>query len=408
MTDPNFINNIRQQFPILNQMVYNKPLVYFDNAATNQKPLRVIEALDNYYKTINSNIHRGVHYLSQQATAAFEESRKTIQQFINARHAHEIIFTRGTTESINLVASSFGKKFLKEGDTVLISTMEHHSNIVPWQMACEASGAHLKVIPIDESGTIIFSEFEKLLDSHCRIVAITHVSNTLGSVNDIKRIIDAAHQLNIPVMIDGAQSISHINIDVQQLDCDLFCFSSHKMYGPMGVGVLYGKEKLLNELPPYQGGGEMIKTVTFDKTTYNELPFKFEAGTPNVGDAIALMEAIHFIKDIGYETIAAHETDLLEYATRELLNIAGLRIIGTSAHKASVISFQLDNIHPYDVGIILDKLGIAVRTGHHCTQPLMDFYKIPGTVRASFAIYNTKQEVDILVEALNKVKIMFG
>jgi len=407
MSDTNFINSIREQFPILDQKIYNKPLVYFDNAATNQKPIRVIEALDNYYKTINSNIHRGVHYLSQQATNAFEDSRRTIQQFINARHSHEIIFTRGTTESINLVASSFGKKYLKEGDTVVISTMEHHSNIVPWQMACETYGAHLKVIPIDESGTIIFSEFEKLLDHNCRIVAITHVSNTLGTVNDIKKIISAAHQKNIPVMIDGAQSISHIKIDVQELDCDLFCFSSHKMYGPMGVGVLYGKEKLLNELPPYQGGGEMIKTVTFDKTTYNELPFKFEAGTPNVGDAIALMEAIHFIQEISYETIAAHETELLEYATRELLKINDLRIFGTAVHKASVISFQLGNIHPYDVGLILDKLGIAVRTGHHCTQPLMDFYKIPGTVRASFAIYNTTQEIDILTEALNKVKIMF-
>jgi cysteine desulfurase/selenocysteine lyase len=407
MTDLDFINDIRSQFPILEQEIYGKPLVYFDNAATNQKPLRVIDALDNYYKTINSNIHRGVHYLSQQATNAFEESRKTVQHFINAKHSHEIIFTRGTTESINLVAAAFGKKFLKTGDTVVISTMEHHSNIVPWQMACETYGAKLKVIPIDESGTIIFEEFEKLLDNSCKIVAITHVSNTLGTVNDIEKIISMAHNRNIPVMIDGAQSISHIKIDVQQLDCDLLCFSSHKMYGPMGVGVLYGKEALLNELPPYQGGGEMIKTVTFEKTTYNELPFKFEAGTPNVGDVIALKEAIDFILSIGYDKIAAHEDHLLNYATTQLQKIDKLRIIGTSPHKTSVVSFLLDNIHPYDVGIILDKLGIAVRTGHHCTQPLMDFYKIPGTVRASFAIYNTTQEIDRLVEALKRVKIMF-
>jgi cysteine desulfurase / selenocysteine lyase len=402
-----FINSVREQFPILHQQIYGKPLVYFDNAATNQKPLRVIEALDNYYKTINSNIHRGVHYLSQQATNAFEESRKTVQDFINAKHAHEVIFTRGTTESINLVASSFGNKFLSAGDTVVISAMEHHSNIVPWQMTCEENGSTLKVIPIDESGTIIFSEFEKLLDEHCKIIAITHVSNTLGTVNDIKRIINAAHQKNIPVMIDGAQSISHIKIDVQELDCDLFCFSSHKMYGPMGVGILYGKEKLLNELPPYQGGGEMIKSVSFEKTTYNELPFKFEAGTPNVGDVIAFKEAILFIQGIGYETIAEHENLLLNYATKELLKIDGIRIIGTAAEKTSVVSFLLGNIHPYDAGIILDKLGIAVRTGHHCTQPLMDFYRIPGTVRASFAIYNTTEEIDLMIEALKRVKIMF-
>jgi cysteine desulfurase / selenocysteine lyase len=407
MNDLGFIKDIRTQFPILQQEVYGKPLVYFDNAATNQKPLRVIEALDNYYKIINSNIHRGVHYLSQQATNAFEESRKTVQSFINAKYSHEIIFTRGTTESINLVAASFGKKFLKSGDSLLISAMEHHSNIVPWQMACETYGSKLKVIPIDESGTIIFSEFEKLLDDNCKIIAITHVSNTLGTVNDIKKIITMAHNRNIPVMIDGAQSISHIKIDVQELDCDLFCFSSHKMYGPMGVGVLYGKEKLLNEMPPYQGGGEMIKSVSFEKTTYNELPFKFEAGTPNVGDVIALKEAIDFMQGIGYETIAEHEDLLLNYATKELLKIDGIRIIGTASDKTSVVSFLLGNIHPYDVGVILDKLGIAVRTGHHCTQPLMDFYRIPGTVRASFAIYNTTQEIDAMIEALKKIKIMF-
>jgi cysteine desulfurase / selenocysteine lyase len=408
MNDPDFIKNIREQFPILNQEIYGRPLVYFDNAATNQKPLRVINALSEYYKTINSNIHRGVHYLSQQATNAFEESRQAVQSLINAKHQHEIVFTRGTTESINLVASSFGKKFLKKDDTVVVSTMEHHSNIVPWQMACETYGSKLKVIPIDESGTIIFSEFEKLLDEHCKIVAITHVSNTLGTINDIEKIIKTAHQKNIPVLIDGAQSVSHLKVDVQALDCDLFCFSSHKMYGPMGVGVLYGKEKLLNELPPYQGGGEMIKTVSFEKTTYNELPYKFEAGTPNVGDVIAFKQAIDFILDIGYERISDMESSLLDYATHELLKIEELRIVGTAVNKASVVSFLPGNIHPYDAGIILDKLGIAVRTGNHCTQPLMDFYKIPGTVRASFAIYNTKEEIDILIEALKKVKIMFA
>ena len=408
MYELHFNNSIREQFPLLSQQVNRQHLVYFDNAATTQKPLRVIEALSNYYKTINSNIHRGVHYLSQQATTAFEDSRKTVQRFINAKHAHEIIFTRGTTESINLVASSFGKKFLFEGDTVVISAMEHHSNIVPWQMACEEHKAVLKVIPIDETGSIIFSELEKLLDESCKIVAITHVSNTLGTVNDIKTIIDLAHSKSIPVMIDGAQSISHFTIDVQELDCDMFCFSAHKMYGPMGVGVLYGKENLLNELPPYQGGGEMIKSVSFEKTTYNELPFKFEAGTPNVGDVIALKEAVNFIQDIGYDAIIDHENDLLAYATSELLKIEGMRIIGTAQNKTSVISFMLGNIHPYDVGVILDKFGIAVRTGHHCTQPLMDFYKIPGTIRASFAIYNTREEIDSMINALNKIKIMFA
>ncbi|HNW88707.1 MAG TPA: cysteine desulfurase [Bacteroidales bacterium] len=407
MDAPAFMN-IRQQFPILDQQVYGKPLIYFDNAATTQKPQRVIDSLNNYYTKLNSNIHRGVHFLSQQATAAFEESRETVRRFINARHAHEIIFTRGTTESINLVASSFSKKFLQAGDSILISTMEHHSNIVPWQMACEEKQTRLKVIPINKNGEIIFSEFEKLLDKSCKLLAVTHVSNTLGTINDIKQLIDSAHKHNIPVLIDGAQAISHLNVDVQALDCDFYCFSGHKMYAPMGVGVLYGKENILNELPPYQGGGEMIKTVTFEKTTYNELPFKFEAGTPNVGDVIGLKEAISFIEDIGYETIGKYEQDLLEYATDQLMQLGGVRIIGTAQKKTSVISFLLDNIHPYDAGIILDKLGIAVRTGHHCTQPLMDFYEIPGTIRASFAIYNTKEEIDGMIEAMKRIKIMFA
>lgn len=407
MDAPAFMK-IRQQFPILDQEVYGKPLIYFDNAATTQKPQRVIDSLNNYYTTLNSNIHRGVHFLSQQATAAFEESREAVRRFINARHAHEIIFTRGTTESINLVASSFSKKFLQAGDSILISTMEHHSNIVPWQMACEEKQATLKVIPINEKGEIMFSELEKFLDKSCKLLAITHVSNTLGTINDIKQIIDKAHSHNIPVLIDGAQAISHIKIDVQALDCDFYCFSGHKMYAPMGVGVLYGKENILNELPPYQGGGEMIKTVTFEKTTYNELPFKFEAGTPNVGDVIGLKEAISFIEDIGYEAIGKSEQDLLEYATDQLMQLGGVRIIGTAQKKTSVISFLLDNIHPYDAGTILDKFGIAVRTGHHCTQPLMDFYEIPGTIRASFAIYNTKEEIDGMIEALKRIKIMFA
>jgi len=399
---------IREQFPILKQQVYGKQLVYFDNAATTQKPLCVIDTLTDYYKNLNSNIHRGVHYLSQQATAAFEESRITVQKFINAKYAHEIIFTRGTTESINLVASSFSKKFLNPGDAVLISAMEHHSNIVPWQLVCEEKQAILKVIPINENGEIIFNEIEKLLDEHCKLLAVTHVSNTLGTVNDIKRIIEIAHSKNIPVLIDGAQAIAHYKVDVQALDCDFYCFSGHKMYAPMGVGVLYGKEKILNELPPYQGGGEMIKNVTFEKTTYNELPFKFEAGTPNVGDVIGLKEAINFIQNIGYEAISKYEQELLEYATNQLIQIEEIRIIGTASEKASVISFLIGNIHPYDVGVILDKLGIAVRTGNHCTQPLIDFYKIPGTIRASFAIYNTKEEIDTMIAALKKIKIMFA
>ncbi len=399
---------IREQFPILKQQVYGKQLIYFDNAATTQKPLCVIKALTDYYKNLNSNIHRGVHYLSQQSTAAFEESRITVQKFINAKHAHEIIFTRGTTESINLVASSFSKKFLNPGDSVLISTMEHHSNIVPWQIACEEKQAILKVIPISENGEIIYNEIEKFLDIHCKLLAVTHVSNTLGTVNDIKRIIEIAHTKNIPVLIDGAQAIAHYNVDVHALDCDFYCFSGHKMYAPMGVGVLYGKENILNELPPYQGGGEMIKNVSFEKTTYNELPFKFEAGTPNVGDVIGLMKAIDFIQDIGYEAISKYEQELLEYATNQLIQIDDIRIIGTAKEKASVISFLIGNIHPYDAGVILDKLGIAVRTGNHCTQPLIDFYKIPGTIRASFALYNTIEEIDSMIAALKRIQQMFA
>ena len=400
------INAIRRDFPALHQQVYNYPLVYLDNAATTQKPKIVIDTLLEYYNKQNSNIHRGVHYLSQQATTAYEEARKIIQNFINAEHSHEIIFTRGTTESINLVASSFGKKYLEAGNEVLITAMEHHSNIVPWQLACEERQAKLKVIPIDNNGELIINEFEKLLSDKTKIVAITHISNALGTINPIKEIINKAHQQNIPVLIDGAQALSHIKIDVQELDCDFYCFSGHKMYAPMGVGILYGKEKWLEELPPYQGGGEMIENVTFDKTTYNELPYKFEAGTPNVGDGLGLATAIKYMDSLGLENIKSYESSLLDYATKKLLEIDGLRIIGEAHEKAGVISLIIKNIHPSDIGTILDKLGIAVRTGHHCAQPVMDFYKIPGTVRASFALYNTFEEIDILAEGIIKAKKM--
>lgn len=401
------IQKIRADFPLLHQEVYKKPLVYLDNAATTQKPQVVIDALNNYYTTINSNIHRGVHYLSQQATDAYEQSRIFVQKYINASYAHEIIFTRGTTESINLVASSFGKKFLHAGDEIIISTMEHHSNIVPWQLICEEKGAKLRVIPINDEGEILFEAFEKLLNEKTKLVAITHVSNSLGTINPIEQIIEKAHQYNVPVLIDGAQAVSHMRIDVQKLDCDFYCFSGHKVYAPMGTGILYGKEKFLEELPPYQGGGEMIKNVTFEKTTYNELPFKFEAGTPNVGDILALPVALKYMEGIGIDAIAVHEHELIKY-TSDLLtkNIEGLRIIGTAKEKTGVVSFLVGNIHPSDLGTILDKLGIAVRTGHHCTQPLMDRFGIPGTVRASFALYNTKEEIDILVEAVAKAKSM--
>ncbi|NTW33456.1 MAG: cysteine desulfurase [Bacteroidetes bacterium] len=402
------INNIRNDFPALHQLVYKKPLVYLDNAATTQKPKVVIDTLLEYYNKQNSNIHRGVHYLSQQATVAYEEARICVQKFINAAYSHEIIFTRGATESINLVASSFGKKFLKKGDEIIISGMEHHSNIVPWQLACEEKQAFLKIIPFNENGELIIEDLEKLITEKTKLVAITHISNALGTINPVKKIIEIAHKHNIPVLLDGAQAVPHLKIDVQELDCDFYCFSGHKMYAPMGVGVLYGKEKMLEELPPYQGGGEMIKNVTFEKTTYNELPFKFEAGTPNVGDGLALAAAIKYLEDLGMENIKLHETELLKYATKKLSEIKNFRMIGTAKEKAAVISFLVGNIHPSDMGIILDKLGIAVRTGHHCTQPIMDFYKIPGTVRASFALYNTFEEVDVLVEGVKKAKEMLS
>ncbi|MBC8490192.1 MAG: cysteine desulfurase [Bacteroidetes bacterium] len=402
------IKKIRKDFPALHQEIYGKPLVYLDNAATTLKPQVVIDSITNYYSTINSNVHRGVHYLSQQATEEFENTRENIRKYINARNTHEIIFTKGTTESINLMAYSFGKKFLSQGDEVIISELEHHANIVPWQMICEEKRAKLKVIPINNNGELILEKFKDLITKKTKIVSVSHISNALGTVNPIKAIIDIAHQHDIPVMIDGAQGIVHEKIDVQELDCDFYCFSSHKMYGPMGVGILFGKEEYLEEMPPYQTGGEMIKTVTFEKTTFNELPFKFETGTPNVADVIGFGSAIDYIKKIGIENIIRYEEELLKYATQMLCGIQGLRIYGEAKKKAGVISFLLKDIHPYDAGIIIDKLSIAVRTGQHCAQPVMDRFGIPGTIRASFAFYNTKEEVDKLVEAILKVQEMFN
>ena len=392
----------------MGQQVYNKPLVYLDNAATTQKPQVVIDALTHYYETLNSNIHRGVHALSQKATEEFEVARRCVQQFINAAHDYEVIFTRGATESINLVASSFGRSFIQEGDEIIISGMEHHSNIVPWQFVCEERKAHLKVLPFDDRGELCTDTLESLITPRTKIVAVTHVSNTLGTCNPVAEIVHIAHAHNVPVMLDGAQAVAHQPVDVQALDCDFYCFSGHKMYGPMGIGVMYGKESWLNQMKPYQGGGEMISTVTVEKTTYTELPFKFEAGTPAVGDAIGLRTAVEYMQQIGLQNIAKHEEELLHYATEQLLQIDGLRIYGQSSHKAAVISFLVGNIHPYDMGVLLDHQGVAVRTGHHCTQPIMDRYGIPGTVRASFALYNTKEEVDTLVAAVKRAAQMLG
>lgn len=389
-------------FPILTVKVNNRPLVYFDNAATTQKPIQVIDALNRYYREMNSNIHRGVHFLSQEATDAYEGVRTTVSQFINASSSREIIFTRGTTESINLVASSFCRKNLKPGMNVVVSGMEHHSNIVPWQMACEVAGAELKVIPVDENGELIIDRLPALITKKTAIVAVTHVSNALGTINPVKEIIRIAHSRNVPVLLDGAQAMPHLQVNVRDLDVDFYCFSAHKMYGPMGIGILYGREDQLEQLPPYQGGGEMIEKVSFDKTTYNELPFRFEAGTPNVGDAIAFGEAIKFIRNTGYKVIQHHEADLLAYTTDQLLKIGGVRLIGTALEKAGVVSFIVDNLHPYDIGMILDKFGIALRTGNHCAQPIMDQFGIPGTIRVSFGIYNTREEVDKMIDALKK------
>ncbi len=402
------VNKIREDFPALHQNVNGQPLIYFDNAATTQKPQVVIDTLTNYYSTINSNVHRGVHHLSQMATDAFENTREHIRKYINAKHSHEIIITKGATDSINLVANSFGKGFIEKGDEVIISAYEHHANIVPWQMICDEKGANLKVIPFQEDGIISIDAFKSLINKKTKIVSVGHVSNSLGVVHPIKEMIEIAHQYNVPVMIDGAQGIVHETVDVQALDCDFYCFSSHKMYGPMGVGILYGKENYLNKMPPYQTGGEMIKTVTFEKTTFNELPYKFETGTPNVADVIGFDAALSYLEGIGMNNIKAYESELMQYAIEKLTSIEGIRIYGDNKHKAGVISFNIEDIHPYDAGTIIDKFGIALRTGNHCAQPVMDSYHIPGTLRASFGLYNTTAEVDKLVEALHKVKLMFG
>jgi cysteine desulfurase/selenocysteine lyase len=397
------IQKIREEFPILNQQVNGKPLIYFDNAATNQKPKRVIDALSTYYEKYNANIHRGIHTLAEKATRAYEDTRLAMQEFIHAKHVEEIIFTRGVTESVNLVASSYGRAFLKEGDEIILSGLEHHSNIVPWQMIAEEKKAVIKVITITPSGEIDIDHYRQLLSSRTKIVAVNHASNSLGTINPIKEMITMAHEVGAVVLIDGAQASAHLAIDVIDLGCDFYCISSHKMYGPTGTGILYGKKELLEKMPPYMGGGEMIKDVTFARTTYNELPYKFEAGTPNIADVVALKEAVGFINQLGKENIASHEYELLSYATQKLASLSSVRMIGTASKKVSVQSFVIEGIHPFDIGQMLDARGIAVRTGHHCTQPLMDSLGLEGTVRASFAVYNTKEEIDVLIDGLKRI-----
>ncbi len=402
------VESCRFHFPLLRRQVNGKPLVYLDNAATSQKPQVVIDAIMRYYYEENSNIHRGVHYLSERATESYEAARAKVQRFINARSTKEIIFVRSTTEGINLVASSFGRLKIKQGDEVVISAMEHHSNIVPWQLMCEEKGARLRVTPINDAGELLVDEYEKLLTERTRIVAITHISNALGTINPIKEIIATAHARSIPVLVDGAQAVPHMKVDVQQLDCDFYAFSSHKMFGPTGVGILYGKEELLEAMPPYQGGGDMIKSVTFEKTLFNDLPFKFEAGTPNIAGGIGLGAAIDYMNAMDMNAVMAYEHELLQYATARLLEIPGVRIIGTAKQKAAVISFVMEGVHPHDIGTILDYEGVAIRTGHHCAQPVMQRFGVPATARASFAFYNTKDEVDVLVRAVRKVKEVLG
>ncbi|OMQ12205.1 aminotransferase class V-fold PLP-dependent enzyme [[Flexibacter] sp. ATCC 35103] len=401
------IQKIRDDFPILSEKVNGKPLVYFDNGATSQKPQIVIDAIATYYQEINANIHRGVHTLSQLATDAYEISRVKIQHHINAKFSHEVLFTSGTTHGINLVTNGFAS-ILKPGDEVIVSSLEHHSNIVPWQMLCEKTGATLKVIPMNEDGELIMDAFDALLSEKTKVVTVNHISNALGIINPIKYIIEKAHVVGAAVLIDGAQAVPHLKPDVQDLDCDFYAFSGHKMCGPTGTGILYGKEDWLNKLPPYQGGGEMIKEVTFEKTTYADLPHKFEAGTPNIAGGIVLGTAVDYLNNIGFHNIQKQEEKLLEHATKRLLEIEGLKIYGTGKNKASVVSFNIDGIHPYDIGSIIDKLGIAVRTGHHCAQPIMNFFCIPGTIRASFSFYNTIEEIDIMVEAVKKAKTMLS
>lgn len=402
-----FIRDIRAEFPILSTKVYGKELIYLDNGATTQKPRRVVEKIESGYYTTNSNIHRGVHFLSQRATEAHEHARERVRQFLNAPKATDIVFTRGTTESINLVAFSFGEAFCQEGDEIVVSVMEHHSNIVPWQLLCERKKMNLKVIPMNDSGEILQDAYQALLTPKVKLVAITHVSNVLGTVNPVGAMIQMAHEAKIPVLVDGAQSVPHVKVDVQALDADFYAFSAHKIYGPVGIGVLYGKSEWLDKMPPYQGGGEMIEKVRFEKTTFNVLPYKFEAGTPDFIGSTALAEALDFVDEIGLDRIANYEHQLLTYATEEMKMIDGMRFIGTASDKSAVISFLLGSIHPFDAGTLLDHLGIAVRTGHHCAQPLIERLGIDGTVRASFAIYNTPEEVDILVKSLNRIKNMF-
>lgn len=400
------LQDIRGQFPVLERQIYGRPFAYFDNAATTQKPMTVIDRLKKYYESENSNVHRGVHFLSQEATSAFEQARIRISGFINAASPSEVIFTKGTTESINLVANAYGNKFLGKDDEILITWMEHHSNIVPWQLLCERTGARLKVCPVTRSGELIVEAFEQLLSERTKLVALTHVSNALGTINPVKEIIAKVRKTSAVVLLDGAQAVSHMEVDVRDLDCDFYCFSGHKMYGPMGIGVLYGKETLLEKMEPYQGGGEMISTVTFEKTTYNQLPFKFEAGTPNVSGVLGLETALTFIEETGFEFIKNQEDDLLNYGTASLSEIEGILFYGQARSKAGVISFNIEGIHPYDIGTLMDKMGVAVRTGHLCTQPLVDFFGIQGFIRASFAVYNKRSEIDLLCEAIKKSRDM--
>jgi cysteine desulfurase/selenocysteine lyase len=402
------VEKVRGDFPVLKQKVHGKPLVYLDNAATSQKPLAVIEAIRKFYEVDCANIHRGVHELSQRSTAAYEQTRVKVKQFLNARTKNELIFVRGTTEGINLVASSWGRKCVKSGDEIVVSGMEHHSNIVPWQILCEEKGAKLRVIPIDDRGELLMEEYEKLLGPRTRMVAVAHVSNALGTVNPVSEIIEMAHKAGALALIDGAQAAPHMKVDVQALDADFYAFSGHKLFGPTGVGVLYGKSKLLNAMPPYQGGGDMIRTVTFEKTTYNDLPYKFEAGTPNIAGGIGLGAAVDYVNRIGLDKIGAYEHELLAYGTEALSQIGGLRLIGTARQKAAVLSFVMEGIHPHDIGTVLDRMGIAVRTGHHCAQPVMDRFGVPATTRASLAFYNTTAEIDALAAGLTKVKEMFA
>lgn len=402
------IDKIRSDFPILNEKIRNKPLVYLDNAASSQKPNAVIDCISHVYRHDYANVHRGVHTLSVRSTDKFEGAREKIKDFINAESDKEIIFTKGTTESINLVAQSYGKANINAGDEILISAMEHHSNIVPWQMLCEQTGAILKVAPINLRGELVLDEFIKLIGDKTRLIAVAHMSNALGTINPVKQIIAIAHKKNIPVLLDGAQAIPHMPVDVRELDCDFYAFSGHKLYGPSGIGVLYGKQAILEAMPPYQGGGDMIRRVTFEETEYNTLPYKFEAGTPSIADAIALGAAIDYLNEIGMDSVAAYEAELLDYATERAKQIKGLRIIGEASEKGAILSFVLDHIHPHDIGTMLDSLGIAVRAGHHCAMPVMDFFEVPATARASFAIYNTKQEIDVLIDGIKSLIEVFG